>query len=289
MQSELLTFRLFVEDKFLMDFKAIKPINNFFRIKIKDDVLVCYYKYIDKFIIDMIWNCDQYIPLSVQIGICPEQEDNLSPLIDKLTRSAPDFRFLYFDSKKKEEYLVDFEFDNRGKIGGLKLIKLVVIDSTEQDVQTFDNRIAALKEKQKQLEESTVECTQETEKILQQTEDIKKKEIILSSQTEEFNQKIGEMKLRISQIPKHEDTLRELIIEKENLTKMLSNITKEQALKRKDTLDSLAKRYETLKSDMMGELNKSLNEYIESEKKQKASLKQHMQKQNQLDNLCRII
>ena len=284
----MLTFKLFVEEKLLIDFKTFKPTSDVLRLKIKDDYLSCCYKYIDRTIIDMIFNCDQYLPIAVTLNLHPDHIDRLSTLIFELTKTAPDLRFFHTDLNRKEEFLLHFEFNSESKISGLKLIKLVVLDTAEHDMQTLENRISQLKDRQKHYESVGIQCNKETEKLLKDIDELKRKESILSSQTDELNHKHADLKQRLGQIPKHDETLRELQTEKDHLAKLLQNITRDQALKRKETLDSLAKRYETLKTDMMGELNKSLNEYIESEKKQKASLKLHMQRQAMFDTSCKI-
>lgn len=285
----MLAFKLFVEEQKLIDFKTFKPTSDVLRLKIKDDELCCHYKYMDKSIIDMVWNCDQYVPIAVSLVISPDCTESLSILIHELTKSAPDLRFFYLDMNRKEEYLLEFEQGSNGKVACLKLIKLVVLNSAEHDMQTMDNRIAALGDRQRHLDSVVIESDRDCERLAASTDILKKRESALSATTDDLNIKLAELKQRFSQIPKHDETLRELMIEKDNLCKVLANITKEQTLKRKETLDSLAKRYETLKTDMMGELNKSLNEYIESEKKQKAVLKQHMQKQNMYDISCKCL
>lgn len=287
----MLNFRLFVDNQQMIEFITNRPTISVDKLKLEDNILQCHYKYIDKYIINMIFNCDQYLPLAISLDLSPEYVDNLSSIIIALTKNAPDFRFFYIDPPGREEYMVQFEFDSQGvngKIRKVKMVNIASLNTIDQDLQTLDTRIDYFKNRQASLEVLTKSNTEDLEKVRKNIEDLRKQEHTLSMEADSLTLKITEARQKLGQKTRHEDALRELQHEKERLSSNLAKINREQILNKKEVLESLAKRYDSLKSDMVEELNKSLNEYIESEKKHKATLRAMLDKQAKCDSECKL-
>lgn len=287
----MLTFSLYVDNEQIIDFSTNRPGISVEKLKLESNVLRCDYKYIDKTIIDMIFNCDQYLQLAVSLDLNPEYVHSLSSIATALTKNAPDFWFFYLDPQGREEYMVYFEFDGEGvdgKIAKVKLINVVSLNPLDQDLQTLETRIEYFKSRADRMTIQTAENMEEVERVRKNIEDLRKREHELSAEVDNLTGKIADARKKLGQNNRNDDILRNSIQEKERLLAVLASITREQYANKKDVLESLAKRYEALKTDMVEELNKSMNEYIESEKKHKAALRAMLDKQAKCDIECRL-
>lgn len=201
--------------------------------------------------------------------------------------TAPDLRFIYTEAGGVGEHLLEFDLDHFNKtIKGLKLIKILTVDDQESNLKTLDSKLTHLRLQLASIEDRVERENSTVEVLRRQIDEFALEENALSTEIQKINRRTNEVKEQLSHSMHMEEMLKDQIIEKDRLSKMLNNLNKEFVTKKKETLDNLEMRFEKMRKEHMTGFNETLQQKIEEERALKASLKAVIQKQSAVDATC---
>ena len=326
----MITFKLKLEDEQeLMSFNA-QRLHSSTKFPISSNVIPCVYRYVDRTVLDMIFNSENLLYSSTSFVPHPDDVESLSTLVKELQGVSSCLRFIYTANSSlippdslppnqgpgnalsqtllatgvtstslaaspvassASDYLLHCEYktDNPNIIGMIKLIKLTQVDEYDDNLQVLDSRIMSLKLKHSELEESKLAQVKEIELKKAEIDRYRRDENKLSTEVDRLHRKITDIKEQLTNNTRVEEMAKEQLADKERYSKILAGLNKEHATKRKELLDSLAKRYEILRDEMLADVNNSLHKYIEDEKRLKSTLRAAIQKQTNLDNIRKLV
>lgn len=282
----MFNFLLKVKDNVIYRFEAAPTAPGPHLLHLPPDV-PCQQMACDRFLVEVICKNESLKYSSIEFTANAEFSSSLAQILAQVAEE--DARFVYVDRPNSLRYLLHFDsgFTSSSSTTLFKLVRMPVSQNEEASLEKLDKKIADLEGQLASKNDFIAAQLTKLEKMKSDTEEHQRIEAKHNMETDILYKRIKEIREKLASNNQIEEALKEKLSEKEKLNRSLLNLNREQAIKRKELLDKMSKKYEDLRTELLNDAEQKIQQGTDREKKLKATLKLSMQKQAYLDSVSR--